>query len=138
MKIFSKFYIYFPRKLGNISHNLTLFLASTRSCLQFQWNRKYFSSVVLRVRNRLLVALCGNVSIYLKRKVKYHWFLHEGFILDLIVFLVRMLQSVYCSKYSANTTNFSIVNLFLYFLHLFFLKHFSISVTEIRSDFTTF
>ena len=33
-----------------------MFLASTRSCLQFQWNRKYFFSVVRRIRTRLLMA----------------------------------------------------------------------------------
>ena len=33
-----------------------VFLASTRSCLQFQWNRKYFFSAVRRLRGRLLMA----------------------------------------------------------------------------------
>ena len=33
-----------------------MFLASTRSCSQFQWNRKYFFSLVRRLRGRLLMA----------------------------------------------------------------------------------
>ena len=33
-----------------------LFLASMRSCLQFLWNWKYFSSAVLRLRGWLLMA----------------------------------------------------------------------------------
>ena len=33
-----------------------MFLASTRSCLWFQWNRKYLSSAFLRLRCRMLIA----------------------------------------------------------------------------------
>ena len=39
-----------------ISEFAILLLASIRSCLQFHWNRKYFSSAVLRLRGRLFMA----------------------------------------------------------------------------------
>ena len=55
---YSNLYLHFLRpscekifkivKKGNYSDKMSL--ASIRSCLQFQWNRKYFSSVVLRSR----------------------------------------------------------------------------------------
>ena len=39
-----------------ISEFTILFLASIRSCLQFHWNWKYFSTAVLRLRGRLFMA----------------------------------------------------------------------------------
>ena len=38
-----------------ISQFIILFLASIRSSLQFHWNRKYFSSAILRLRDRLFM-----------------------------------------------------------------------------------
>ena len=75
--------------------------------------------------------LRGMVSICLIGKSEYNWFLHEyeGLLLDWLIFLLYLLQSVCCSKYSAKTTNFSILNPFLHFLHPFVLKHFRTFVT---------
>ena len=68
-------------------------------------------------------------------KGKYDRFLNKGFLFDWLIFLPYLLQSVYCSEYSAKTTNFSILNLFLHFLHSLLLKHFIIFVTAMRSKF---
>ena len=75
--------------------------------------------------------LRGMVSICLIGKSEYNWFLHEyeGLLLDWLIFLLYLLQPVCCSKYSAKTTNFSILNPFLHFLHPFVLKYFRIFVT---------
>ena len=75
--------------------------------------------------------LRGMVSICLIGKSEYDWFLHEyeGLFLDWLIFLLYLLQSVCCSKYSAKTTIFSILNPFLHFLHPFVLKYFRIFVT---------
>ena len=43
-----------------------LFLASYRSCLQFQWNGKYFSWDIVRLHDRFLIN-GGIVSIFLNR-----------------------------------------------------------------------
>ena len=115
--------------MGNKSQKFDiLFLASTRSCLQFQWNRKYFFSAVWKLRGRVLMAPwhgCRSLDrekwIFLRE--------YEGLLLDLLIFLLNLLQSVCCSKYSAKTTNFSILNPFLNFLHLFVLTYFRIFVT---------
>ena len=75
--------------------------------------------------------LCGMVSICLIGKGEYNWFLHEyvGLLLGWLIFLLYLLQSVCCPKYSAKTTNCSILNLFLHFLYLSVLKYFRIFVT---------
>ena len=73
------------------------------------------------------------VSICLVRKGKCNWFLDAGLLLDWLIFVLYLLQSVYCSQYSAKTTNFSTLNLFLHFLHLLVLKYF-----RIFSNFTAF
>ena len=52
------------------------------SCLQFHWNRKYFSSTVLRLRGRLFMVLW--YGFHLRRKGKQDWFLDEGLLLALI------------------------------------------------------
>ena len=65
------------------------------------------------------------VSIYLKRKDKYDWFLHKRVFSRFAVFLY-LLQSGSCSKYSAKATNCSILNLFLHFLQPFVMKHFRV------------
>ena len=59
--------------------------------------------------------------------------LQEGLLLDLLIFL--LLQSVCCLEYFAKTTNFSILNVFLPFLHQFVRTHFRIFVTVMRSKF---
>ena len=71
------------------------------------------------------------VSICLIGKGEYDWFLHEyeGLFFDWLIFLLHLLQSVCCSKCSAKTTNVSISNPFLHFLHTFVLKNFRIFVT---------
>ena len=73
----------------------------------------------------------GMVSISLIGKGEYDWFLHEyaWLLLGWLIFLLYLLQSVCCQKYSAKTTDFSILNPLLYFLHLFVLKYFRIFVT---------
>ena len=115
--------------MGNKSQKCDiLFLASTRSCLQFQWNRKYFFSAVRRLRGRLLMAPWHGFRLLDRGR----WiFLHEyeGLLLDWLIFLLYLLQSVCYSKYSAKTTNFSILNAFLNFLHPFVLPYFGIFVT---------
>ena len=73
--------------------------------------------------------LHGMVSISLKRTVKYEYSSTKGIILDLLIFLLYILESGCCSKYSGKTTNFSILNLFLHFLHLLIIKHNRIFVT---------
>ena len=75
--------------------------------------------------------LHGMVSICLIGKNEYDWLLQEyiGLLLDCLIFLLYLLQSVFCPKYSAKTTNFSILNSFLHFLHPFVLKYFRIFVT---------
>ena len=83
--------------------------------------------------------LRGMVSICLIWKGKYEWFLHEGLLLDWLIFLLYLLQSVCCSKYSAKITNFSFLNLFLHLLHSFVLKYLRIFVTVmLRFSFTAF
>ena len=81
---------------------------------------------------------CGMVSIYLVRKGKYDWSLHEGLLLDWIIFLLYLLQFVGCSKCSAKTTNFSALNLFLHFLQGFVLKPFRIFVVKSDLNFIAF
>ena len=54
---------------------------------------------------------------------------------SLIDLLLYLLQSFCCSKYSAKTTNFSILNVFLSVLHQFVRTHFRIFVTVVRSKF---
>ena len=76
------------------------------------------------------------VSICLKRKGKYEWFLHEELLFDLLVFLLYLMQSGCCCKYSAKTTNVSILTLFLHFLYPCIMKNFSISVTVMWSNFS--
>ena len=113
-------------KIGKqISQFDILFLASTRSYLQFQWNRKYFFSAVQRLRGRLLMVPWHGFH-FLDRK-RWIWLILarvEGLLLDWLIFLLYLLQSVCCSKYSAKATNFPILNLFLHFLHAFVVKYF--------------
>ena len=57
MKIFSKLYVWFHTKMGNKSHNLRCNSSlQPVVCLQFHWNRKCFSSAILRLRGQLFMA----------------------------------------------------------------------------------
>ena len=83
--------------------------------------------------------LRGMVSICLIWKGKYEWFFHKALFFDWLIFLLYLLQSVCCSKYSAKITDFSFLNLFLHLLHSFALKYLRIFVTVmLRSSFTAF
>ena len=120
--------------MGNKSHNLAycsfnpkLFTISVKSKVPFQCcSYNYVADCWW---------ICGMVTICLIRKGKYDWFLHKGLLLDWLIFLLYLLQSVCCSKYSAKTTNFSALNVFLHFLHQFVWKHFRIFATVMLSKF---
>ena len=112
MKIFSKLYVKFQRKLGNKSHNLT-YCSLLQTVVVYNFSE--IESTFL-VPSWDYVTDCwwlrGMVSIYLIWKSKYDWFLHVGLLFDWLIFLLYLLQSVYCSKYSSKRTNFSLLNLF--------------------------
>ena len=83
----------------------------------------------------------GITSICLTRKAKYDWFLHEGLLLDWLIFLLYLLHFVCCSKYSTNvycSITFLFLNLFAHFLHLFALKYLRFFLTVMQSNFTAF
>ena len=117
MKIFSKLYIQFQRKLGNKSHNLP-YCFSLQSVVFYNFTEIENTFPVLFWD---YVADClwlrGMVPICLLREGKYDRFLHKGLLLDWLIFLLYLLQFVCCSKYSAKTTNILFWNLFLHFLH---------------------
>ena len=74
---------------------------------------------------------CGMVSICLIGKNEYDWFLHEyeELLVDWLFFLLYLLQSVCCSKYSTKKTKLFYLNPFLHFLYPFVLKYFTIFIT---------
>ena len=117
MKIFSKLYVYFQRKLGNKYQNLP-YCFSLQSVVVYNFTE---IESTFPVPFWDYVADClwfrDMVSICLRRKRKQDWFLNEGLLLDWLIFLLYLLQFVWCSKYSAKTTNFLFWNLFLHFLH---------------------
>ena len=115
--------------MGNKSHNLT-YCSSLQPVVVYNFSESTFS-VPFGDYVTDYWWLCGMVSICLIGKGEYDWFLreYEGLLLDWIIFLLYLLQSISCSKSSAKTTNFSILNLFLHFLHPFVLKYFRIFVT---------
>ena len=135
MKIFSKLYVYFQRKLGNKTHNLA-YCSSRQPVVVYNF-REIKSTFPLPFWDCVADYwwLHGMVSICLIRKGKQDWFLHEGLLLYWLIFLLYLLQSVCCSKNSAKTTNLSILNLSLHFLHQFVRKHFRMFATVIRSKF---
>ena len=94
-----------------------------------------FSVLFLKLRGRLLIAPWHGFHLFDKEMLIWLIPLHEGLLLHLLIFLLYPLKSVYCSKYSAKITNFSILNVFLRFLHQFAWKHFRIFVTVMRSKF---
>ena len=138
MKIFSKLYIQFQRKLGNKSHNLP-YCFSHQSVVFYNFTEIENTFPVLFWD---YVADClwlrGMVSICLLREGKYDRFLHKGLLLDWLIFLLYLLQFVCCSKYSAKATVFLFLNLFLHFLHPLVLKHLRIFVTVMQSISTDF
>ena len=133
MKIFSKLYVSFQRKLENKSYNLA-YCSSLEPVLLYNFS-KIESTIPVAFWDYVDDSswLRGMVYTCLIRKVKYDWFLHEGLLLDWLIFLLYLLQSVCFSKYSAKTTNFSTLNLFFHSLHPFVLKHFRIFVNVMRS-----
>ena len=91
-----------------------------------------FPLFFLKLRDRRLM-----VSICFIRKDKYDWFPHEGLLLDWLILLLYLLQSVCCSKYSAKTASFSVLNVPLHLLHQFVWKHFRIFVTVMNLNVTS-
>ena len=94
-----------------------------------------FSGPFLKLRGRQLIAPWHGFHLFDKEMKIRLIPLHEGLLLDLLIFPLYLLQFVCCSKYSAKTTNFSILNVFLRFLHQFVWKHFRFFVTVMRSEF---
>ena len=81
--------MYFQKKVGNKSHNLTQYNPHfNNSCFFILVKSKLL--VVLTLRGQLLIAL-RNSSICLIRKGNL--FLHEKSSLDLLIFLLYLLQS---------------------------------------------
>ena len=76
----------------------------------------------------MLIAPWHGFHIF-EKKGECDRFIQEGLFLDLLIFILYLLQSGCCSKYSAKTTNFSILNLFFHFLHRFVIKDNRIFVT---------
>ena len=92
--------------------------------------------LLLKLRGRQLIAPWHGFHLFDKEMLIWLIPLHEELLLlHLLIFLLYLLKSVYCSKYSAKITNFSILNVFLRFLHQFAWKHFRIFVTVMRSKF---
>ena len=94
-----------------------------------------FSVSFLKLCGRLLIALWHGFRLFDKKMQIWLIPLHEGLLLDLLVFLVYLLQSVCCLKYYAKSTNSFILNVFLCFLHQFVQKHFRFFVSVMRSKF---
>ena len=87
----------------------------------------------LKLHGQLVIALWHGFHLFDKETKIRLIPLCKGLLLDLLIFL--LLQSVWCLKYSAKTTNFLILNIFLCFLHQFVWTHFRIFVTVIWSKF---
>ena len=121
-----------------ISQFAILQLASTCSLFTISLKSKIYFQYRSEITWPTISWLPGMASICSIRKGRYKGFLHEGLLFDWLIFLLYLLQSVCCSKYSAKATNFSFLNLFLYFLHPFVLKYLRIFVTAMRTNFTAF
>ena len=119
MKIFSKLYVWFQRKLGNKYHNLLFcsFLQSVVVVCKFTRSTVLFQCHSENTWPTLMALWHG-----------FHWFAKEmyiqlipprfeGLLLDWLIFILYQLQFACYSKYSAKTTNFLFLNLFLDFLH---------------------
>ena len=111
---YSNLYLHFLRpscenifktvSIGNKSRNST-YCSSLQRIAAYQWNRKYFTRDVLRLRCQLMMALWHDCHLFNKES-KYDWSLHEGRLHDWINFILYLLQSSCFSKYSAKATNF--------------------------------
>ena len=129
MKNFSNLYVYFQIKLENKSRYLS-YCSSFQPVVVYNfWEiESTFSVQFLKLRGRLLIAPWHGFHLFDKEMYIRLIPLHEGLLLDLLIFLLYLLQSVCCSKWSAKTTNFSALNVFL-------RKHFRIFVTVMKSNF---
>ena len=94
-----------------------------------------FSMPYVKLLGRLLRAQLHSFYLLDKEMQIQMIPLDERLLLDLLIFLLHLLQSVCCSYYSAKITNFSILNVFLRFLHQFVWKHFRIFVAVMHSEF---
>ena len=109
MKIFSKLYVKFQKKLGNKSPNLT-YCSSLQPIVVYNFS-EIESTFSVPFGN--YVADCwwlrGMVSICLIGKGEYGWFFHEylGLLLDWLIFLLYLLQSVCCPKSIKSISLFS-------------------------------
>ena len=92
-----------------------------------------FTVPFLKLRGRLLTAPWHGFHLFDKEMKIRLIPLQEEVLLGLLIFL--LLQSVCCSKYSAKTTNFSILNVFFRFIHQSVRTNFRIFVTVMRSKF---
>ena len=86
----------------------------------------------LKLHGQLVIALWHGFHLFDKETKIRLIPLCKGLLLDLLIFL--LLQSVWCLKYSAKTS-FSILNVFLRFLHQFVRTHFRIFVNVMRFKF---
>ena len=124
--------------MGNKSHNL-LYCSSLQSVVVYNFTEiESTFPVPLWDYAADCLWLQGMVFICLLRKGKYDWFIHKGLLLDWLIFLLYLPQFFCCSKYSAKTTNFLFLNLFLNFPDPLVLKHLRIFVTVMQSNFPTF
>ena len=136
MEIFSNLYVSFQRKFENKSHNLA-YCSSLQAVVVYNFIEieSTFSLAFLKLCGWLLIAPWDGFHLFNKETWVRLIPLHEGLLLDLLIFLLYLFQSVCYSKYSAKTTSFSILNVSLRFLHQFVRKHFRIFVTVMRSKF---
>ena len=86
------------------------------SCIQFPWNRQYFSSVVLRLRGRLFIAPWHGFHLFdneryiglIPRRRASPWLAHFSSISAAICLLLK----IFCQD-----NKFCILKSFLHFLH---------------------
>ena len=115
--------------MENKSHNLAYCYSLQLVVVYNFWEiESTFSVPFLKLRGRLLIAPWHGFHLFDKEMKIRLIPLHEGLLLDLLIFLLYLLQSVWCSKYSAKITSFSILNVFV-------RKHFRIFVPVMRSKF---
>ena len=140
MKMFSNLYVFFQRKLGNKSHNLSY-------CSSLQPRVVYnFSEIEITFLASFLTLrwwLRGMVYIYLIRNSKHYWFLLRRTSPWLVYFsstsvAICLLLKIFCqgSKFSmSNVLNDNESLMFFSILHQFIRKRFRIFVTVMRSKF---
>ena len=140
MKMFSNLYVYFQRKLGNKSHNLSCYSSlQPRVVYNFSEIEITFLASFLTLRWWLR----GMVYIYLIRNSKHYWFLLRRTSPWLVYFsstsiAICLLLKIFCqgNKFSmSNVLNDNESLMFFSILHQFVRKHFRIFVTVMRSKF---